>query len=74
MPMSDHLGGIDGLEIMMRQGKIEVVHLGFIRGRDIKNSIIICSEAENTTKEHIQLLLGRVGEGSELWINGDFRQ
>ena len=26
------------------------------------------------TKEHIQLLLGRVGEGSSLWINGDFRQ
>ena len=26
------------------------------------------------TKEHIQLLLGRVGEGSALWLNGDFRQ
>ena len=26
------------------------------------------------TKEHIQLLLGRVGEGSSLWLNGDARQ
>ena len=26
------------------------------------------------TKEHVQLLLGRVGEGSALWINGDFKQ
>ena len=74
MPLADHLGGTDGLELMIRQGKIEVVHLGFIRGRDIKNSIIICSEAENMTKEHIQLLLGRVGEGSALWLNGDFKQ
>ncbi|MBR5014277.1 MAG: PhoH family protein [Bacteroidales bacterium] len=74
MPMADHLGGVDGLSLMIGHGQIEIVHLGFIRGRDIKNSIIICSEAENMTKEHIQLLLGRVGEGSALWINGDFKQ
>ena len=74
MPLADHLGGVDGLSLMISHGQIEIVHLGFIRGRDIKNSIIICSEAENLTKEHIQLLLGRVGEGSTLWINGDFKQ
>lgn len=74
MPLADHLGGADGLSLMISSGKIEIVHLGFIRGRDIKNSIIYCSEAENMTKEHIQLLLGRVGEGSALWINGDFKQ
>ena len=74
MPLADHVGGVDGLELLINQGKIEVVHLGFIRGRDIKNSIILCSEAENMTKEHVQLLLGRVGEGSALWLNGDFKQ
>lgn len=74
MPLADHLGGTDGLSLMVGHGQIEIVHLGFIRGRDIKNSIILCSEAENMTKEHIQLLLGRVGEGSALWINGDFKQ
>lgn len=74
MPLADHLGGIDGLNLMVANGQIEIAHLGFIRGRDIKRSIIICSEAENMTTEHIQLLLGRVAEGSELWINGDFRQ
>ena len=73
-PLADHLGGYDGLNLMISSGKIEIVHLGIIRGRDIKNSIILCSEAENMTKEHIQLLLGRVGEGSALWINGDFKQ
>ena len=74
LPLADHLGGVTGLEIFMNQGKIEIQHLGFIRGRDIKNSIIYCSEAENMTKEHIQLLIGRVGEGSSLWLNGDFKQ
>lgn len=74
MPLCDHLGGQGGLEMMLGQGKIEIVHLGHIRGRDIKNSIIMCSEAENLTKQHVQLLLGRVGEGSSLWINGDYKQ
>ena len=74
MPLADHVGGVDGIEMLIRQGKLEVQHLGFIRGRDIKNSIIICSEAENLTKQHVQLLIGRVGEGSNLWLDGDFKQ
>lgn len=73
-PIADHVGGFDGLELMLRNGTIEIVHLGFIRGRDIKNSIILCSEAENLTKEHIQLLISRVGEGSSLWLDGDVKQ
>lgn len=74
MPLADHVGGRDGLEQLISDGKIEVEHLGFIRGRDIKHTIIMCSEAENMTKEHVQLLLGRVGDGSALWLNGDYKQ
>lgn len=74
MPLADHVGGITGIQMLMAQNKLEVQHLGFIRGRDIKNSIIICSEAENLTKQHVQLLIGRVGEGSNLWLDGDFKQ
>lgn len=74
MPLADHLGGVAGLEMFINQNRIEIQHLGFIRGRDIKNSIIYCSEAENMTVQHIQLLIGRVGEGSALWLNGDFKQ
>ena len=32
------------------------------------------SEAENLTKQHVQLLIGRIGEGSNLWIEGDYSQ
>ena len=74
MVLADKLGGQEVLETMLIQNRIEIVHLGFIRGRDIRNSIIYCTEAENMTKEHVQLLIGRVGEGSSLWINGDARQ
>ena len=74
MPLADHLGGETGLEMQMVAGNIEIEHLGYIRGRDIKNTIIYVSEAENLTKEHVQLLIGRVGVGSALWMNGDFMQ
>lgn len=74
MPLADHLGGETGLEMQMVTGNIEIEHLGYIRGRDIKNTIIYVSEAENLTKEHVQLLIGRVGVGSALWMNGDFKQ
>lgn len=74
MPLADHIGGVEALEMMINQGRIEIVHFGQIRGRDLKNSIIMCSEVENMTKEHIQLLIGRVGEGSVLWLDGDVKQ
>lgn len=73
-PLSDALGGDVALERAIIDGWVKLEHLGPIRGRSYKRSIIYCSEAENLTKEHIQLLIGRVGEDSVLWLNGDLRQ
>ena len=72
--LADCLGGEVALERAITDGWVEIQPLGFIRGRSFQRSIIYCSEAENLTKQHIQLLIGRVGEGSTLWINGDLRQ
>lgn len=72
--LADCLGGEVALERAITDGWVEIQPLGFIRGRSFSRSIIYCSEAENLTKQHIQLLIGRVGEGSSLWINGDLRQ
>jgi predicted ribonuclease YlaK len=74
MPLADHVGGVDSLENLIREGKIEVQHLGSLRGRDIKNSIIYVTECQNNTKEHVRLLIGRVGKESQLWLNGDLKQ
>lgn len=71
--IADHVGQIT-LDDMLEQNVLEPIHLGFMRGRDIKNSIIFCDEVENMTKQHIQLLIGRVSSGSELWLAGDLKQ
>lgn len=74
MVLADHLGGETGLNMQIMAGNISIEYIGYIRGRDYKNCILYCTEAENLTKEHIQLLIGRIGENSELWLDGDFKQ
>lgn len=74
MPLADHIGGREALDMYIRMGKIEIEHLGFLRGRDIKRSIIFCSEAEHLTRDHVKLLLGRVAAESILILEGDCRQ
>ena len=74
MPLADHAGGEQGVIRLIEQGRLEVIPLGFLRGRSIKNSIILCSEAENLTREQLQLIIARVDEGYNLWIDADCRQ
>jgi len=74
MPLADHVGGIEGLTMLIKEGKIEIQHLGSLRGRDIKRSIIYVTEYQNNTRDHVKLLVGRVGKDSELWLNGDIKQ
>ena len=74
MPLADHVGGEDGLYNLIESKQLEVLPLNFIRGRDLRNAIIFSDESENLTPKLIQLLLGRVGENSELWVAGDYRQ
>lgn len=74
MPFADHCGGIDGVEQLIHYGQLEVIPLAFLRGRSITNSLMYVMEAENLTKQHLQLIMGRIDNGSQLWIDGDVKQ
>ena len=74
LPFADHCGGIEGIKQLIEHGQLEVIPLAHLRGRSIRNSIIYSMESENLTKEQIQLIMGRVDEGSELWMDGDIKQ
>jgi predicted ribonuclease YlaK len=58
----------------LTDGKIEPAHLSTLRGRDLKHSLILVDEAENLLISNIQLLLGRVAEGSQIIFCADIRQ
>ena len=71
-PIKDILGGDEALEIFTSQNQIEAVNLGFCRGRSWENAIIYVTEGQNLTSSQIKLLISRLGEGSEIIINGDY--
>ena len=59
---------------MIEDGLLTVEPLQSLRGRNFENTLIMCSEAENLTKEHIQLIIARAAEGSAVWLDADCRQ
>ena len=74
MPIADHLGDVNVLTQYIDEGLIEPIHVGYLRGRSFHNSIIFVDEGENLTDNIMKLIIGRVGEGSELWVLGDEAQ
>lgn len=73
-PLYDKVGGREGVEMLIQQNQLEMVPLLHIRGRSFDNSIIYVCEAQNITTEIAKLIISRVGEGSELWLNSDTHQ
>jgi len=73
----------DGLEDMMDFGMmhkfmemdiIEVIPLAFMRGRTLNEAIVICDEAQNTSRSQMLMVLTRLGRGSKMIITGDITQ
>ena len=71
--IEDHLGS-QLFEQYLDEGRIEPAHLSTLRGRDLKNCLILVDEAENLLTTNIQLLLGRVAEGSQIIFCADVKQ
>lgn len=73
----------DSLEDMMEFGQmrkfmemdiIEVIPLAFMRGRTLNEAIVICDEAQNTSRSQMLMFLTRLGRGSKMIITGDITQ
>ena len=75
-----HLGswidliGYDRLKDYVDRGLIELVPISIARGRSFDNSIIFVNEAQNLTDKHIKLLIGRCGDGTRIFFDGDIKQ
>jgi phosphate starvation-inducible PhoH-like protein len=62
------------IERMMEESIIEIVPLGFMRGRTFKNAWIIADEMQNSSPTQMFMLATRIGEGSKMIITGDLNQ
>lgn len=56
---------------MRETGQIEIAPLAYMRGRTIKDSIMLLDEAQNTTPTQMKMFLTRLGENSRMFVTGD---
>ena len=73
-PLYDSLYDLLDFEKIQKRieiGDIEIAPLAFMRGRTLKNSFAILDEAQNATDTQIKMFLTRIGENSQIVINGD---
>ena len=56
------------------EGHIEVIPVAFMRGRNLSNCCVVVDEGQNITHRQMELILGRLCEGSRMIICGDTAQ
>lgn len=62
------------IEKEITEGKIEVIPLAFMRGRNLTNCCVVVDEGQNITHKQMELILGRICNGSKMIICGDTAQ
>lgn len=76
-PLYDAIEALVPFEIIRRleeQNIIEIAPLAYMRGRSLRDSIVILDEAQNTTREQMKMFLTRLGENSRAVVTGDITQ
>lgn len=56
------------------EGRIEVIPVAFMRGRNLTNCCVVVDEGQNISHRQMELILGRLCEGSKMIICGDTAQ
>jgi phosphate starvation-inducible PhoH-like protein len=64
----------DLIDKHLMEGNIEVIPLAFMRGRNLTNCCVVVDEGQNITHRQMELLLGRLCNGSRMIICGDTAQ
>lgn len=62
------------LKKMIEDEDIKIQPVAFMRGITITDSILICDEAQNITKEQIKMIITRIGKGGKIIFSGDIAQ
>jgi len=62
------------LKKLLQMGVIEVVPLGFMRGRSFHRCMILADEMQNSSPSQMLMLLTRLGADSKMVVTGDLGQ
>ena len=84
-PLMDNLEVIKGqfrptskealhIDALVKEERILISPLAYIRGRSLGRVIFICDEAQNLTPHEIKTIITRAGEGTKMIFTGDIFQ
>ncbi len=73
-PLFDNLNDYAGDMALVVKADLKIEPLAYMRGRTVKNSVLILDEAQNANLSQLKMLLTRIGEGSSFVICGDADQ
>jgi len=62
------------IDKMIENQIIEIIPLGYMRGRTFKNSYIIADEMQNSTPNQFKMITTRLGDNSRMVVTGDLKQ
>jgi len=62
------------IDEMLKDGKINITPLAFIRGRSFSKMIFIVDEAQNLSPHEIKTIITRAGEDTKIIFTGDIKQ
>ncbi|MBI9069779.1 MAG: PhoH family protein [Salinivirgaceae bacterium] len=85
LPLFDNLGvikhqfkanskEISKIEELLKDEKLMITPLAYIRGRSLSNVFFIVDEAQNLTPHEIKTIITRAGEGTKIVFTGDIQQ
>jgi phosphate starvation-inducible PhoH-like protein len=62
------------IEKLIEEGKIEIVPVSFMRGRNFTDCLVVVDESQNLTDVQTELILTRICKGSKVIFCGDSAQ
>jgi len=62
------------ITLMIKEEKLVIEPLSYIRGRSLQRIFFIVDEAQNLTPHEVKTIITRVGEGAKIVLTGDIYQ
>ena len=62
------------IEELLKEERLIITPLAYIRGRSLSNAYFIVDEAQNLTPHEIKTIITRAGEGTKMIFTGDLQQ
>ncbi len=62
------------IEDLVKEEKLNITPLAYIRGRSLSNAFFIIDEAQNLTPHEVKTIITRAGEGTKMVFTGDLQQ